>query len=1200
MASKIIQWNCRGVIKRYCDIGLLLQNDPICLCLQETKFSPDQVYSRRGYNIVRYDVSDAQRACGGVAIFLKDNIPYREIAIQSVNLQVVAVEILLPKKLTVCNLYLPNQNWQTDDLDKIIAQLPKPFVVTGDFNAHSPLWGSTKRDTKGISLENWLDRDDIVLLNDGSHTSFNTISNCFDAIDLSFSSSALASSLKWTVVQDLHNSDHFPILIEVECQEPAKSIPRRWILERANWQDFRNKLVKPSINDPKSITECIITAAETSIPKSSGRPLRRIVPWWNAEVENSIKNKKTSLNRFKKSPTIDNLIAFKKARAKARKIVLESKRNSWNNFTSTISSNTNINEIWRKVKAISGNSISHPPYCIVTETGVNSTDPFVISETIANQFQATSSSTNYSPSFLEIKPAREINLNFHTNEDLPYNSLFSIQELEFALSEAKACAPGSDFVVNDMLKNLTSEIKIVLLHSLNQLWNECTYPIEWKEAIVIPLLKANRNPLLPTSFRPISLTSCMGKLFERMINNRLMWFLEKENILVPYQSGFRKGRSTMDHLVALENSIQESFRRREHCVAVFFDIKGAYDTTWRYGVLHKLYKYGLRGKLPLLIKSFLSERNFRVRIGNTLSEIHTLENGTPQGSTLSCTLFALAINEIAENIDSSISRYLYVDDLSIVLSGKTVGEITRKLQPAINSIIKNGEDIGFVFAKEKMHCIHFCKLRRPHYDPMLFAGDVVIKCVNSVKFLGLVFDRTLTWIEHINTLVDKCRKFLNVIKMLAHSKWGADPECLIRIYNAIVLSRLDYGCAVYSSARKSLLRKLDIIHHAGIRYCIGAFPTSPIKKLYEESGIPSLTDRRHRLMISYISNILSQTNHPNHNFLFTPENTFSSRPTITRPLGVRFKEFLDSIEVLGLPNVFPEGVNEIPPWNVKEATVRLDLQYFNKTSTPRDLYLQNFLKIKDELSPVDIIYTDGSKTNNGVGCAFAVDGQIFKWTLHKMSSIFFAEQYAVWQSLLYILMNPSNKNFLIVSDSLSVLQSLKSLYTRDPMTQMIQSAISNLIEHSFRITFLWVPSHIGINGNELADSAARSSTIEHCLDVELIKRSDIKIFLQNKILNKSAYSKYNLPREDTTKAHRLRIGHTALTHQHLLRAEPAPRCPHCDVVLTVQHIICECPHYDAQRQQSLIKPEFQENLNNTAAIRNTLEFLRVIDIYKKL
>lgn len=223
-----------------------------------------------------------------------------------------------------------------------------------------------------------------------------------------------------------------------------------------------------------------------------------------------------------------------------------------------------------------------------------------------------------------------------------------------------------------------------------------------------------------------------------------MWLLEKENILVPYQAGFRKGRSAIDNLVALEYLIQETFRKREHAVMVLFDIKGAYDMTWRYGVIQSLHRYGLRGNLPKIIQSFLNNRSFCVRVGNTFSDPKNLENGIPQGSTLSCSLFAIAINEICQCIDDSISTFLYVDDLAIVLSGRTIGEISRRIQPAINQIVQNGESIGYLFSTEKTQCIHFCRLRTPHYDPVLYINDYNIPCKNSVKFLGAIFDSKLS------------------------------------------------------------------------------------------------------------------------------------------------------------------------------------------------------------------------------------------------------------------------------------------------------------------------------------------------------------------------------------------------------------------------------------------------------------------------
>uniref|UniRef100_A0A1Y1K316 Reverse transcriptase domain-containing protein n=1 Tax=Photinus pyralis TaxID=7054 RepID=A0A1Y1K316_PHOPY len=128
-------------------------------------------------------------------------------------------------------------------------------------------------------------------------------------------------------------------------------------------------------------------------------------------------------------------------------------------------------------------------------------------------------------------------------------------------------------------------------------------PSEWKQAVVVPIPKRGKDPLLAQHYRPISLTSCLGKLLEKMVNGRLQTFLERNNIYVPYQTGFRKGRSTIDHLVKLSDRILNTFDSGEHLVGVFFDIKGAYDMTWRYGI-NLLWKIGnLSYELATLIQT---------------------------------------------------------------------------------------------------------------------------------------------------------------------------------------------------------------------------------------------------------------------------------------------------------------------------------------------------------------------------------------------------------------------------------------------------------------------------------------------------------------------------------------------------------------------------------------------------------------------
>ncbi|XP_076046489.1 uncharacterized protein LOC143028383 [Oratosquilla oratoria] len=150
-----------------------------------------------------------------------------------------------------------------------------------------------------------------------------------------------------------------------------------------------------------------------------------------------------------------------------------------------------------------------------------------------------------------------------------------------------------------MIKNLP-DAKTFLLKIINRTWETGILPKSWKTAIIIPIKKPNKNPFDPSSYRPIALTSCVCKLMEKMINTRLVWYLESENKLSPYQFGFRKNRSTLDPLLRLSNQIQQGFSKQCQRIGVFFDLEKAYDTTWRFGIIQQLNKIGIREEVKFL------------------------------------------------------------------------------------------------------------------------------------------------------------------------------------------------------------------------------------------------------------------------------------------------------------------------------------------------------------------------------------------------------------------------------------------------------------------------------------------------------------------------------------------------------------------------------------------------------------------------
>ena len=161
-----------------------------------------------------------------------------------------------------------------------------------------------------------------------------------------------------------------------------------------------------------------------------------------------------------------------------------------------------------------------------------------------------------------------------------------------------------------------------------------------------------------------------------------------------------------------------------------------------------------------------------------------------------------------------------------------------------------------------------------------------IPIVDQAKFLGVIFDKKLSFIPHINTLKLKCQKALNVLKLLSHCDWGGDKKTLLNLYRSLVHSKLDYGCIIYGSARKSYLKKLDTIHHQGLRLALGAIRTSPVQSLYSEAQEPSLYDRRKKLSLQYVTKLASNPSNPVYNDIFNSPNKvlFQNKPNLLNHL----------------------------------------------------------------------------------------------------------------------------------------------------------------------------------------------------------------------------------------------------------------------------------------------------------------------------
>ncbi|GFV03612.1 putative RNA-directed DNA polymerase from transposon X-element [Trichonephila clavipes] len=675
LMTSFISWNCRGLRIRLDLKSIISTYQPACVALRESFLKSAMTLQVRGYNCVQLDVDGDTSPNGGVCLFTSHLYPSNVVTLHT-SLQAVAVRIHIHSLVTVCCVYLPlNDVVPQVDLNQLVSQLPAPFILLGDFNGPSPLWGHDDTNSRGRQIEQLISDHCLCRLNHDEKTYFHAPTRTFHSLDLALCSPNLLPMLNFEVANDLHNSDHFPLLVSHVNGAGTRFRPPNYHFHRADWDKFtrlaiitgtmvQNRAVDEAVFN---VTEAIRNAADAAIPKTSNSPRKLCKPWWNASCQQAKKEQRRAWGIFRRYPTTDNLIAFKRAKALARRIRRQCQRESWIKYVSSITSSTTSQQLWRKVKAANGLYREFNIPILETSTALFSS-PLDVANLIGKTFASVSSSDSYSPAFQATKIRLERTpINFRCRQPLPYNCDFDMFELKRALSSAHNTSPGPDGISYELLRHL-NEDSLSLLYLFNRIWREHVYPTQWQEAIVISILKPGKDPKNPLSYRPIALTSCLCKTLERVVNARLVYQLEKNKCIPLFQSGFCKGRSTLDNIITLS--------RRQ------------------------------------MIAS------------------------------------------------------LYVDDLQISCEGSDMRLIERQLQTAVNNIVKWCDNNGHSLSPSKSCCVHFCRKRGIHPDPEIRIRAVQIPVVPDVRFLGVIFDRRLTFLPHILQLRKRCEKSLNLLKVL--------------------------------------------------------------------------------------------------------------------------------------------------------------------------------------------------------------------------------------------------------------------------------------------------------------------------------------------------------------------------------------------------------------------------------------------------
>ena len=308
-------------------------------------------------------------------------------------------------------------------------------------------------------------------------------------------------------------------------------------------------------------------------------------------------------------------------------------------------------------------------------------------------------------------------------------------------------------------------------------WTSQPFPSIWKTSSIIPIHKMGKPLDSPASFRPISLISCVSKLFERIILSRLFFFLESYYILSPRQAGFRPGWSTLDQILYLSQSISDGFNKpRPGSLKILstIDFSKAFDSVWHPALFHKPISAGLPPCFARWTQSFLSGRRACVVYQNHKSRSFRVRRGISQGSVLGFVFFSVFINDLPASLPSSVSCSLYADNLAIWFSF-SVPTVVEATQVPLSRLERWSEYWCLPLNPSKCEASFFSV--DPHQANLLLLGSRL--CFNPTPtFLGVTFDRTLSFSKHVSSLKAKFFPHLKALRCISASSWGPSKESL--------------------------------------------------------------------------------------------------------------------------------------------------------------------------------------------------------------------------------------------------------------------------------------------------------------------------------------------------------------------------------------------------------------------------------------
>jgi ribonuclease HI len=1076
-------------------------------------------------------------------------------------------------------------------LDITLSPVPQEFIqiikyaeqrrfallIGVDSNAHSKLWMSRDNNSRGRALTDYIIENNLKVENIGCVPTFEC-STGKSIIDLTLTRGLKLKIEDWKVCRSDNHSDHNTIKFQL-CDEIIE-LPsvRPW--DRMDWSKFKVAISGTEIKLPEfinygvvdNLTNQVYTGIEAALDKVCPltQPTTVVLsnPWFTKGLYAKRKEVFALWDKFVANKSQVNWDRYKAKLKNYKKHCDKVKRKYRNTYKEKLG---DIKSMANFVDSISKPTTPH----IGTVQRPDGSYTLPGTETLRALADIHFPTHGPTPRQNSVRT-----LDYRTVVDSNQDWI-NPERITKAFNDFKSKkSPGTDGLKPIVLKHLPQTM-IMIIELIYKAMILLHYtPEEWTKARVVFIPKPGKPDYTsPKAFRPISLTNYLLKGMEKLTRWKMDEML-KFHPIDSHQHGFRKGYSTESAISNTVHAIERRLLNQQYCLGVFLDIQSAFDSIQPRHIREKLLEHGCPVDAAEWYFEYLKYRVIIIE-GKNSKFTTNISVGFPQGGVCSASFWAIAYNEAVKILNArGLEGQVYADDSCALIGGTDLNFMFRRMNQVLEQLSAWGQKCGLKFNAAKTEAILFSRdnpNKRKFSVPVLKMEGKRIPLAETVKYLGVTLDRRLHWTDHINDKINKCKQLMMKIFAEVRGNFGPKPKLIKWAYEGIVRPKLTYACLVWghevrtqaAQAKIKALDRLAIRSMATIsRKCPQAsleviVDLIPLDLLIKQLGCAAYL-RLYKVITPPVVN-------------YTVKTKSHSKPHL--------QHWIDQIDKWGLNTQDTDHCDE----TIWEKSFHINLDSFDGHKKHRK---------HSEYTA----YTDGSKTVDGTGAGFVIyhKNEVLSYESIKLNdnaSVFQAEITAIRYAANYLYTLKNVKFVKILVDSQAALLALnKQQVTADSVLKAIYS-LEKLSQKGIVVRLAWVKAHAGIQGNEMADSAAKlggqddmgtnikaylkkpkaelKMNLERAVRETWTQRwkSDSRYWMTKQFLTKPDKSAgrraCQLSKSSLSRLIQLITGHNFLSYfQFKLDSTINPLCRMCEESNeTFFHLLTDCPALEVKRRE---------------------------------